>query len=40
MKIGAVAFIPCLWISTTWPISWTRIMTTRAAANAGPRNQA
>jgi hypothetical protein len=37
MNRGAEAAMPCRRISTTWPISWTRIMTTRPAANQGPK---
>ena len=36
MKIGAVAAIPWRRISTTWPISWMKIIDTRPTANQGP----
>ena len=36
MKIGAVACMPWRLISRTCPISWTKIMTTRATANHPP----
>ena len=40
MKSGAVAFMPWRRISTTWPISCSRIMVTSAPAASGPRRQA